>query len=148
MHLFITECIGKRNLPILTFSDFYENFCERLRLLQITQFTYKDYSDRGLFPANDVWNINWGNEWNEGKLSNPARNIVAGLFVLQRKPGGNLSEKLANYYGKNPAANRNYADKILKGAERLTEFLNGRNLYDLTPEECDKIKSELDKIVH
>jgi hypothetical protein len=30
MPLFVSECMKKRKLPILTKSDFYENFCERL----------------------------------------------------------------------------------------------------------------------
>jgi len=29
-----------------------------------------------------------------------------------------------------------------------TEFLNGRNLYDLSPEEYEILKGKLDKIVH
>jgi RHS repeat-associated protein len=118
-------------------------------LLQVTQSTYNNYTDRRLFPRNnELWNVNIGRVWDEKILSNPYSNMIAGLFVLQGKPGNSLSQKLANYYGSSSAANRNYADKILKGAERLTEFLNGRNLYDLNPKECDYIKSELDKIVH
>lgn len=35
MHHYITQGMGKRKLPILTFSGFYEKFCERLRFMNV-----------------------------------------------------------------------------------------------------------------
>ncbi|AQT68255.1 hypothetical protein STSP2_01411 [Anaerohalosphaera lusitana] len=117
-------------------------------LLQITRSTYNDYYDRGIFPQNDLWKTNFGEVWDESNLVNPARNMVAGLFVLQGKPGTTLQEKLGNYYGKGNNSNRAYSGKILKGARFVKDFLERKDLRHLSPQECSTLMRELDDIVH
>ncbi len=79
----------------------------------------------------------------ETVLRDPVKGIAAGLWVLSRKPGRTVWDKLVHY---GPPGD--YAERIRAGTAKAEALLGGKKLQGLSADECERLLREVDRAVH
>lgn len=115
-------------------------------LLQITKDAFNRHALAGSFPDKFL-NRFPGKVWDERYLSSGSTNVVTGLFVLEHGTRASGLHRKLEVYKEGPqrgaSGGPQYANNIIQGGQWLKNQLHGKDIDNLSDQECNNLLQQL-----